>query len=371
MTQHERWMTRAIDLARRGLGRTSPNPPVGAVIVRDGRVVGEGYHARAGLEHAEQVALRMAGEKALGATLYVTLEPCNHVGQTPPCTDAVIAAGLSEVHFAVRDPNEAVPGGGFHRLTEAGIRVFPDTGAEAAADVARFWLHAVTSGRPYVIAKYAASLDGKIASSAGTSRWITGEAARTAAHAIRAESDAILVGAGTAIADDPDLSVRLESFDGSQPWRVVLDSTGRVPLDRRLFRNGGNRTIVATTGRMPAAHRLALEALGVSVLELRNDADSRVSPDDLLEALRARGVVALLVEGGSDVLGTFFDRSLVDEVAVFLAPIVLGGRQTPSAVGGSGVPSLARAHRLTRATMEPLDDDWLVRGRVSHSNRGE
>jgi diaminohydroxyphosphoribosylaminopyrimidine deaminase/5-amino-6-(5-phosphoribosylamino)uracil reductase len=360
---HERYMRRALELAARARGRTSPNPMVGAVLVRDGEVVGEGYHERAGTPHAEIHALRMAGEKARGATLYVNLEPCAHYGRTPPCVDALVAAGVAEVHLAMLDPNPLVNGKGRARLEAAGIRTVVGECAEEAAELNEAFITWVTRGRPFVIAKYAASLDGKIATRTGDSRWITGEAARLRAHEWRDAVDAVAVGAHTVLMDDPLLTTRLPGREVRHPLRVVIDGHGRVPVSARCFDPAlPGRTVVAATAAFPPEKRVALAERGVEVLLLPTDAGGQVDLEALLAELGRREVTSLLVEGGGTLLGSFFRARLVDRVLAFLAPIVIGGREAPGPVGGEGVARLAEAPRLERVRIERVGEDILVSG---------
>ena len=359
----ESYMQRALALAARARGRTSPNPMVGAVIVRDGLVVGEGYHQRAGTPHAEVHALRAAGEQARGATLYVNLEPCNHHGRTPPCTEALIAAGIAEVHMAMLDPNPRVNGQGRARLEAAGIRTFVGALEDEARELNESFITYITAGRPFVVAKFAASLDGKIATCTGESRWISGEVARRRTHELRDTVDAILVGANTVIADDPRLTTRLPDCEVRHPLRIILDSRGRVPPTARVFDPAlPGQTLLATTPALPAAHRTDLEARGVEVMALPADAQNGVDLSALLTALGQREVTSLLVEGGGTVLGSFFQARLVDKVLAFLAPLIIGGRKAPGAVAGEGVGCLADAPRLERVQVEWVDQDLLVTG---------
>ena len=341
---HLAYMRRALELAARARGRTSPNPMVGAVLVKDGRIVGEGFHPRAGEPHAEIFALRQAGEAARGATLYVTLEPCCHYGRTPPCTQAIIAAGVAEVHMAMLDPNPRVAGKGKAELEAAGIRTVVGECEEEARTLNEAFVHWITTGRPFVVAKFAMSLDGKIATRTGDARWISSPEARRRVHELRDQVDAILVGAGTVIADNPQLTTRLDKPDVRHPLRVILDSRGRIPLHARVFQPDlPGQTLVATTEASPPAYRDALQARGVEVLVLPADADGRVDLDALLVALGQREVTSLLVEGGSTVLGAFFARGRVNKVLAFIAPLILGGERAPSPVGGTGVARVAEA----------------------------
>lgn len=356
-------MRRALQLAARARGRTSPNPMVGAVIVHQGRVVGEGYHRQAGTPHAEIHALREAGEFARGATLYVNLEPCNHYGRTPPCTEALIAAGIAEVRMAMLDPNPIVNGGGREQLEVAGVRTVVGECEAEARELNEAFITYITAGRPFVIAKFAASLDGRIATRTGESRWITGEPARQRAHEVRDVVDAILVGAATVIVDDPLLTTRLPDREMHHPLRVIVDSRGRVPVEAHVFAPDlPGKTLLATTAAFPAERRLALERRGVEVLPFPSDAHGRVDLLALAQVLGLRQVTSLLVEGGGTILEACFRARLVDKVLAFLAPVIIGGRDAPGAVSGEGVTRLADAPRLERVRVEWVGEDLLVSG---------
>ena len=356
-------MRRALVLAQQATGRTSPNPMVGAVIVKDGRIVGEGYHRRAGEPHAEVEALRVAGEAARGATMYVTLEPCAHVGRTPPCTDAIIAAGIAEVYYAIADPNPLVSGKGHAQLAAAGIRVQSGVCEAEAFELNRPFFKHITTGRPFVTAKFAMSLDGKIATVTGQSRWISNAAARRRVHHLRNRTDAVLVGAGTVIADDPSLTTRLPDLSPDSirhPLRIVADSRGRVPLSAKVFDPDlPGQTVVAATELIPADHRRELVERGVDVWLLPANDDGRVRLSALFDELGRRGILTVLVEGGSELLGACFRERLIDRVWVFIAPLIIGGQQAPCPVGGSGYTLLSHAARLGRIHVEliPADDD--------------
>jgi len=371
---HITHMRRAIALARRAEGRTSPNPMVGAVIVKDGRVVGEGYHRRAGEQHAEAEALRAAGDSARGGTMYVTLEPCAHYGRTPPCVDALIAAGVAEVYYAVGDPNPRVNGKAHDQLEAAGVIVHRGPCEDEARELNRPFFKHMMTGRPFVTAKFAMSLDGKIATRAGDSRWISNEAARQRAHELRNVTDAILVGAGTALADDPQLTTRLsplslhrkgsgeeEPADVRHPLRIIADSRGRVPLLARVFDPAlPGRTVLATTAAAPSAHCAELTARGVEIWTLPADRQGRVSLQALLGEIGRREMLTLLVEGGSELLGAFFAEKFVDRVWAFIAPLIIGGPNAPGPVGGLGIEVLARAIRLRRLQVEMIGANSLA-----------
>ena len=314
------FMRRALDLARSGWGQTAPNPMVGAVVVRDDTVVGEGFHARFGEEHAEVAALRAAGTRAKGATLYVTLEPCNHLGKTPPCTDALLAAGIGRVVAAVPDPNP-VATGGMDRLRAAGVRVDVGLEAEAARELNAAYLHSHTSDRPWVVAKLAVSLDGAIADAAGhrgvKGRWLTNAESRREVHHLRAGVDAVTVGIGTVLADDPMLTVREVPRPRVPPRRVIFDSRLRTPMGAAVVRTARMAPTIVVTQQPDARRQEALVNAGVDV---------RVSESlgDALRALAGDGVRSLLVEGGARLAGSFLEQKLVDRLVIFQAPVVLG-----------------------------------------------
>ncbi len=351
-------MRRAIDLARQSVGSTSPNPPVGAVLVRDGRVVGEGRTQPPGGPHAEAEALRTAGDAARGADLYVTLEPCAHHGRTPPCAEALVEAGVASVRVAVMDPAPHTAGRGVERLRDAGIPVTVDDGPTEARQLVEAFAKHVATGLPFVVAKFAMSLDGRIASRSGDSRWISNETSRREAHRLRAEADAVMVGIGTALADDPLLTVRDAPLPArGQPLRVVVDSSGRLPADAAMLAAEGT-TLVAVAS--PEAAR-AVESLGAEAI-VAPGSDGRVDLPRLLAGLGARDVMSLLVEGGAALHGALFAGGLVDKVVAFVAPVVIGGDGVPGPVGGPGAERMADALRLRDVTYAELDGDVMVVG---------
>ncbi len=355
------YMQRALALARQALGRVSPNPAVGAVLVRSGRVVGEGYTQPPGGPHAEIVALGQAGEAARGATLYVSLEPCCHHGRTPPCTEAIIAAGVAEVHLATLDPDPNVNGSGRDQLAAAGIAVHVGEGEEEARRLNEAYIKHRTTGLPFVIAKFAASLDGRIAAASGQSRWISGPQTREWAHQQRVAVDAILVGVNTILVDDPQLTARPGGQEAErQPLRVVADSRGRTPPTARVLQGPG-RVLIATSGRSDPSWRATMEAAGAEVLVLPCDGDS-LDLGALLRTLGERGILFLLVEGGGVLLGSLFDQALVDKVQAVIAPLIIGAAEAPAAVAGRGAQRLADAWRLRGVTVERLGEDVLVTG---------
>jgi len=360
MSDDRHWMHRALELAAMGRGHVEPNPMVGAVVVRDGECVGEGFHAGFGESHAEVGALRAAGEQARGATLVVTLEPCCHQGKTPPCTEAVIAAGIRRVVTAMVDPYPQVAGKGLAQLAEAGIETVTGCMAEEAARLNAPFITLQTERRPWVIAKWAQSLDGQIAPPEGTG-WISCEASRSEVHALRGRLDAILVGRGTVDADDPLLTAR--PAGARVATRIVLDSHARLPSDSHLVRTLGEAPVlVATTEQAGASDVARLRDAGCECLALPA-VQGRVDVTALLAELGRRGMTNLLVEGGEAVLNTFFDADLVDEVVCYIATeTVLGKGAASSPVGGQEPSSMAKAMRLAHARRRRVGSDVCVWG---------
>lgn len=388
------FMERAMTLARKGLGTTSPNPAVGAVVVKDGVVVGEGYHQRAGLPHAEAIALELAGESARGATLYVTLEPCRHWGRTPPCVDRIISSGVSRVVVAMVDPNPKVGGNGIAALTGAGIRVEVGVLEEEALELSEAYRKHVTTGIPFVTVKYAMTLDGKVATRSGRSRWISGPESRRVVHLMRSRVDAVVVGVGTVLKDDPELSCRLWEWEAergeaggepppacNQPVRIVLDSfcrtppssrvvTGRVPAKMTSPWSAVNRfgaqTIIATTAAAAEERARALGEAGARVLRLEaTDKEGRVPIWRLLEELGRMGMIHLLVEGGARLNAAFLEAGAVDKVVAFVAPKIFGGDSAPGPVGGTGVDRPEEAISLKDGRWETVGGDLLYTGYIS------
>ncbi len=362
MDADDRFMWMALDLARQGRGRTNPNPMVGAVVVQGSEVVGSGYHQAAGTPHAEIIALQKAGEKAKGATLYVNIEPCSHHGRTGPCSEAIIKAGISRVVAAIEDPNPLVRGGGFARLTEAGIKVKEGILAEKAEQLNEVFIKYITTGLPFVGVKVAMSLDGKIATKKGESHWITGEKARQFVHRLRDQSDVIMVGIETVIKDNPRLTTRFEGGGGKDPTRVVVDSTARLPLDARVVESSSSaKTILAVTEQSPPDKRRALENRGIEVLVLPSK-EGRVDLKALMKELAARELSAVLVEGGGTLNYSLLDQNLIDKLFIFIAPLIIGGRESPTAFSGSGVSDLGKAWSVDRLEMKQFDKDLLLIG---------
>jgi diaminohydroxyphosphoribosylaminopyrimidine deaminase/5-amino-6-(5-phosphoribosylamino)uracil reductase len=358
-------LSRAIELATRAKGRTSPNPLVGAVVVKGDRILGEGYHEAAGELHAERIALAACTEDPAGATIYVSLEPCAHHGRTPPCTDAIAQAGLKRVVIASDDPTEKASGRGLGILRDEGIRVDVVDGEVAAA--ARlinqpFRKHART-GRPLVLLKYAMTLDGKVATRTGDSKWISSEASRARAHRWRAESDAVAIGIGTALTDDPLLTSRVDAV-ARQPRRIVFDAEARLPVTSQLVASAAETPVILICSRAASrTHTQSLVSAGVDVVTVSGENESaRVAA--ALDELGARDIQSLLVEGGPHLAGAFLDAGEVDELRVFIAPIIAGGRQARPAVEGEGVATIAEAARAMATEVERIEDDVLVTARL-------
>jgi diaminohydroxyphosphoribosylaminopyrimidine deaminase/5-amino-6-(5-phosphoribosylamino)uracil reductase len=359
-------LMRAVELAERARGRTSPNPLVGAVVVKDGRVIGEGWHKAAGLPHAEREALAAASEDPAGATMYVSLEPCCHHGRTPPCTEAIAQAGIARVVVGSDDPSEHASGRGLGILRDEGIRV--DVAAGAPAHAARllnqpFRKHAKT-GRPHVLFKSAMTLDGKVATSTGDSQWISGEQSRALSHRWRAEVDAVAVGIGTALADDPLLTARVEGVQ-RQPVRVVFDSEARLPASSQLVRTASEVPVFVVCSRAASrASSDALEAAGVELIVATGENEGARVRSALTE-LGARGMQSLLLEGGPHLAGAFLDASEIDEVRLFVAPMLVGGRHSRVPLEGQGVEAIDAARRALASAVTRVHDDVLITARMT------
>ncbi len=356
--QDERFMRRALELARRGLGRVSPNPAVGAVVVKDGVIVGEGYHLWEKMDHAEVVALSKAGSRAAGGDLYVTLEPCCHFGRTPPCVDAILASGIRNVYVAVEDPNPMVSGKGIARLRKSSIKVESGLLRREAQELNRFFFHSITSGLPFVTLKLAMSMDGRIATSQGDSRWITGEAARKYVHLLRYRHDAILVGSGTLKADDPSLDVR--GSGKKQIIKVVLDSNASsVSSGSRILKSGDPVIVFYSGERIPVRPGTAVKKVEyIGIPEIR----SLLSWRHILEELGKRNIRSLLVEGGGNVAGSLVNEGLVNELCFFYGPMLIGSEGLPG-VGRLYTRKLPEAFRFSITRCRRLGDDLCVEGK--------
>jgi len=354
-------MRRALELAARGLGRTSPNPAVGAVVVRDGAIVGEGYHRRAGEPHAERVALANAGEAARGAEIYVTLEPCCHHGRTPPCTDAIVEAGIAGVIYALRDPDPLCAGGGEATLRAAGVDVLGGLMGEEAGRLLEGYIRHRRTGYPLVTVKLAMSLDGRIATRTGDSRWISGEQSRRIVHELRDRCDAVMVGVGTVLADDPALTTR-DVPGGRDALRVIVDSRARTPASARVIHgDSAAGCLIACTDAAPSDRVQALRDAGAEVLALPERA-GHVDLGALMDSLGARGALNVLIEGGGGLVAGALEAGVVDRMMLFYAPVIIGGKEAVAGVGGTGVARVADAPRLRDVTTRRIGDDLLVEG---------
>lgn len=362
-TAHQHYMKIALSLASKAMGRTSPNPVVGAVLVKKGRIVGRGYHHRLGAPHAEVEALRKAGPAARGATLYVSLEPCNHVGRTMPCCDAILKAGVTRVVAAVKDPNPITRGQGLSRLRRAGVKVTVGLLADEAKALNAPFFKAMRRGLPYVTAKLAQSLDGKIATTTGQSRWITSEASRKKVHQLRGLTDAVLVGINTVLVDDPLLSAREGKLRQHRPIKVIVDSRLRMPFNARcLSAKSPAPAFIATTVHFPQREK-QLKRRGARVLHFSANR-GRVPLKSLFRALLHLGIHSVLLEGGGELFAGALAERLVDRFVLFTAPIIIGGRKAPSACGGLGVQQLSQAIRLDKMTVSRIGPDLCIEGNI-------
>jgi diaminohydroxyphosphoribosylaminopyrimidine deaminase / 5-amino-6-(5-phosphoribosylamino)uracil reductase len=362
-------MTRALRLAAKGLGTASPNPMVGAIVVNRGRIVGQGFHLRPGFPHAEILALRQAGTRARGASLYVTLEPCCHLTKrTPPCVPAVIQSGVRRVVIATRDSNPMVKGKGALALQRAGLSVSTGVARREAEELNRAYNHWMKRKRPFVILKAGMTLDGQIATASGEAKWITSNQSRREVHQLRSQVDAILVGIGTVLSDDPSLTARVDpqfkKLATRQPLRIVVDSQLRVPLNAQILsRQDAAKTLIATTSSAPAARRRALQKLGIEVLVLPRRR-GHVSLPALMHELGKRGVTLLLVEGGGEINAAMLQARLVQQVRLYIAPALLGGGNAKGVIGGKSPAHLAQALRLRDVRTRSVGRDVVVEGNL-------
>ncbi|WP_260681956.1 bifunctional diaminohydroxyphosphoribosylaminopyrimidine deaminase/5-amino-6-(5-phosphoribosylamino)uracil reductase RibD [Alkalicoccobacillus porphyridii] len=355
----QEYMKLALTLAESAKGQTAPNPMVGAVIVKDGRIVGTGAHLKAGQAHAEVHALKMAGDEANGATMYVTLEPCSHFGRTPPCAKQVITSGVKRVVIAVVDQNPKVAGKGVAMLREAGIEVEVGMCEQEAKELNRAFFHFIKSHQPYVTLKAALTLDGKTATVKGESQWITGPEARLDGHIMRHEHDAILVGIGTVLADNPSLTARLQNGEGRHPTRVILDSHLRIPLNATIVNDQKADTIIFTTNTAPEKHELLLAKPRVHIISLE-----QLTISNVLQELGKLEIVTLLVEGGARVHGSFVKEHAVHELVQYIAPKLIGGTHATPVIGGEGIARLDQALNLSIVSVNKVGEDLRILSKV-------
>ncbi|SHJ61191.1 bifunctional diaminohydroxyphosphoribosylaminopyrimidine deaminase/5-amino-6-(5-phosphoribosylamino)uracil reductase RibD [Parasporobacterium paucivorans] len=362
MDMDEKFMREALDLAGKGLGKTSPNPVVGAVIVRDGRVIGRGYHQRAGENHAEINAINSATESVEGATMYVSLEPCSHYGKTPPCADKLIEMKFGRVVAAMEDPNPKVAGKGMEKLRAAGIQTETGVLKREAMKLNEVFLKFITTRTPFVHLKTAMSADGKIATSTGESRWISCEESRLETHSLRGIYAGIMAGVQTVIADDPELTCRKENC--TNPLRIIVDSTLRIPLESKVLKNQDEApTVIATTHRADEEKMKALSAMGIQLLMIP-ERNGRVNLRVLMETLGTHGVDSVLLEGGSTLNYSALEEGIVDKASIYIAPIIIGGAGAPSPVGGEGIHKLDMAYRLKDITCGSIGSDFKIEGYI-------
>jgi len=355
----EEWMRRSLRLAEKGRGRTSPNPMVGAVLVKNGRVVGEGYHAKAGEDHAEIIALRQAGEEARGATLYLNLQPCTHYGKTPPCAPVVIRSGVKRIVIGMEDPNPLVKREGVESLREAGLEVEVGLREKECRRLNEAYCKYIMKKEPFIILKVAATLDGRIAARDGDSKWISGETSRRFVHRLRDQVDGVLVGIGTVLKDDPILTARVRG--GRDPRRIILDSRLRMPEEARVIAISPSNTIIITTEAAPKDKIERLEKKDVRVLVL-DSKNGRVNLKSCLSKLGEMEMMSLLVEGGSEINGSFLDEGLIDKLLLFLSPKLIGDTQAVGIFGGKGVVNLEEAIVLRELRTKRIGEDILIEG---------
>ena len=363
---NKKYMQRAVDLAEQAKGNTSPNPLVGAVIVKEDKIIGEGYHKQAGGNHAEINALQSAEEEVAGTTMYVNLEPCTHFGKTPPCSNAIIEAGLDKVVVAMKDPNPKVSGAGVERLRKEGIEVEVGLLEDEAEKLNEIFIKYITADQPFVILKNAMTLDGKIATKTGDSKWISGSESRKIVHQLRNQVDAILVGSGTVLADNPRLTTRLPE-DGSDPIRIILDSELKTPVDANVINQQSSAgTIIVTTNHAEQEKKNKLINQGVKILELGSS--QKIDLQDLMQELAHEEITSLLVEGGSEVNSSFWEAGLVDKIYYFIATKIIGGSEAVPVVGGTGVEKVKDGITIIDKEVKEVGDDLLIIGYPGYNN---
>ena len=361
------YMKRAIELARKGEGKTSPNPLVGAVIVKDGRIIGEGYHKYYGGNHAEVEAINNAKESVRGATIYVNLEPCSHYGKTPPCAIRLVEDGVRKVVMGIRDPNPKVSGQGIKILEDSGIEVVEGVLEKEAKELNEVFIKYIISRRPFVYLKYAMTLDGKIATINGDSKWISNEKSRQEVHKLRNKVSGIMVGINTIIVDDPSLNVRMN--EGQDPTRIIVDSNCRISPNAKVLQiESDARTIVAVTRNADPLKVALIEETGAEVLVI-GEREGRVDLKSLLKLLGKRGIDSILIEGGGSLIWSALEEELVDKVQVYIAPKLIGGVKSPTPVGGKGIDLMSEAIELYDIKRKIFDEDIMIEGYIK--KRGE
>ncbi|MFC1899065.1 bifunctional diaminohydroxyphosphoribosylaminopyrimidine deaminase/5-amino-6-(5-phosphoribosylamino)uracil reductase RibD [Chloroflexota bacterium] len=360
------YMEQALSLARLASGQVSPNPAVGAMVVKDGKVVGRGFTQLPGSHHAEIIALRQAGEAARGSVMYVTLEPCCHYGRTPPCTQAIIDAGVSEVHLALLDANPLVAGKGNENLICEGIKTYLGEHEEEARNINEAYIKFITTGLPFITVKFAMSLDGKIATHSGDSQWISGVESRKYVHSLRCASDSVMVGANTVLRDNPRLTARCGGKGGGipqkQPLRVIVDGRGRTPQTARMFAEPGD-TLLVLGRAADIKEKESFARARAEIMEMPQN-DNSVNLVKLVQVLGSRGITSVLVEGGGILLGSLFDGGFVDKVVAFIAPVIIGGAEAKTAIAGKGIGKMVDSLKLKHITVNRMGDDIMVSGYI-------
>lgn len=355
-------MALALELAAKGRGSVSPNPMVGAVIVKDGKIIGTGYHEKCGEGHAEVNAFKNATEEVNGATIYVTLEPCSHYGKTPPCADKIIEKGIAKVVIGTLDPNPLVAGRGVQKLLDAGIEVKSGVLEDECKKINEVFMKYIVKKEPFVIMKAAMSLDGKIATKSGESKWITGETARKNVHELRSEVSGIMVGVNTVLKDDPELTSRIEN--GKNPIRIIVDSKLRTPISSKIVQSANKvKTIIATTLSEENEKMLSYKQKGVHIINTKTK-DNRVDLNDLMKKLAIEKIDSVLLEGGSELNFSALNEGIVDKVQFYIAPKIIGGKDSKSPVGGNGIELLKDAFMLQDLTYKNAGDDLLIEGYI-------
>lgn len=358
------YMNRVLELARLGEGRTSPNPLVGAVIVKDGKIIGEGFHSYYGGNHAEVDAINNASESVKGATLYVNLEPCSHYGKTPPCAMRIVKEGICRVVIGMVDPNPKVAGRGIEILKENSIEVEVGLLEKEARELNEVFIKYITKGIPYIYLKYAMTLDGKIASCTGDAKWISNEKSRQEVHKLRNKVSGIMVGIGTILADDPSLNTRLEEGKGKDPIRIIIDSNCRIPSTAKVLHlDSNNKTIVVVTKNADYMRIAEIESSGAEVIVI-DEKENRVDLKCLMKVLGIRGIDSILIEGGSELIYSALEAELVDKIQVYIAPKIIGGSKSPTPVGGRGISLMNNAIELMDVKRKIFDEDIMIEGYV-------
>jgi len=362
--EYRKFMKIALELASKGKGLTSPNPMVGAVIIRNGKIIGKGYHAKAGLPHAEIVALKDAGAKTKGATLFVNLEPCVHYGKTPPCCDEIIRAGLRKVVIGIKDPNPLVNGKGIRKLRSHGIEVEVGVMEREAWELNEAFIKSIKTGMPFVIMKSAMSLDGKIATRSGESKWLTGIESRRFVQELRAGVDGIMVGIGTVLRDNPRLTVRTGERKGNPPAKIIVDSQLKIPLSAKIFfSKPESKIIIATTSQASGRKIFELRKMGIQIIRAENRL-GKVDLKKLMKELYKREFMSILLEGGSELNASAIREGIVDKIFYFYAPILIGGKDAKGAIGGDGVDRIEDAEQIDIKEVKRIGKDLVVVGCV-------